>query len=93
MFSVILVGLLGLVAAEPTGLDAAKRLWQNGRYAEAQEAYEAIAKGPFVMPRVTFSLKASEAAWRTFWQPVPPPGCHDLIATAEWNVSSLEIGA
>ena len=29
---------------------------------------EAIAKGPFVMPRATFSLKASEAAWRTFWQ-------------------------
>ena len=41
---------------------------------------EAIAKGPFVMPRWTFSLEASEAAWRTFWQPVPPPGCHDLIA-------------
>ncbi len=46
MLSVILVGLLGLVAAEPTGLDAARRLWQNGRYAEAQDAYEAIAKAP-----------------------------------------------
>jgi len=51
---------------------------------------EAIAKGPFVMPRVTFSLKASEAAWRTFWQPVPPPGCHDLIAMIKTGALALE---
>jgi cellulose synthase operon protein C len=61
MFSAILVGLLGLVTAEPTGLDAARRLWQNGRYAEAQEAYEAIAKGP---GELTPAVRASIALGR-----------------------------
>ena len=62
MLSVILVGLLGLVAAEPTGLDAARRLWQNGRYAEAQEAYEAIAKGPGELaPAVRASIALGRA--------------------------------
>ena len=51
---------------------------------------EAIAKGPFVMPRATFSLRASEVAWRTFWQPVPPPGCHDLIAMIKTGALALE---
>ena len=41
---------------------------------------EAVDKGPLVMPRWTFALRASEEAWATFWQPVPPPGFHDLIA-------------
>jgi Tfp pilus assembly protein PilF len=33
-------------APDPAGLDAARRLWQNGRYAEAQEGYEALLKEP-----------------------------------------------
>ena len=41
---------------------------------------EAVAKGPFVQPRWTFALRASREAWDTFWQPVPPPGGHDLFA-------------
>ena len=28
---------------------------------------EAVDKGPFVMPRWTFALKASRDAWATFW--------------------------
>ena len=50
------------MAAEPTGLDAARRLWQNGRYAEAQEAYEAIAKGPGELaPAVRASIALGRA--------------------------------
>jgi hypothetical protein len=45
-----------------------------------QGRIEAMEKGPLVEPRWTFALAASAAAWRTFWQPVPPPGAHDLIA-------------
>lgn len=33
-------------AEGPSGLDAAHRLWQNGRYAEALEAYDNVAKTP-----------------------------------------------
>jgi hypothetical protein len=51
---------------------------------------ENLARGPFVMPRATFSLEASEGAWRTFWQPVPPPGGHDLIAMIKTGALALE---
>ena len=41
---------------------------------------EAIEPGPHVEPRYTFALRASAAAWARFWQAVPPPGAHDLMA-------------
>ena len=46
MGSAILWTLIVTLAAEPKGLDEARRLWQNGRYAEAQEGYEALLKEP-----------------------------------------------
>jgi tetratricopeptide (TPR) repeat protein len=48
MVSAILCTILVTVAAPegPAGLDNARRLWQNGRYAEAQEGYEALLKEP-----------------------------------------------
>jgi len=51
---------------------------------------EAVDKGPFVMPRWTFALRASEQAWATFWQPIPPPGFHDLIAMLKTGALKLE---
>ena len=51
---------------------------------------EAVDKGPFVMPRWTFALRASQDAWATFWQPVPPPGFHDLIAMLKTRALKLE---
>ncbi len=51
---------------------------------------EAVDKGPFVMPRWTFALKASQDAWATFWQPIPPPGFHDLIAMMKTRAMRLE---
>ena len=51
---------------------------------------EAMEKGPFVMPRCSFSLIASDKAWATFWQAVPPPGFHDLIAMIKTCVMTLE---
>ena len=41
---------------------------------------EAIEPGPHVQPRWTFALVASQEAWETFWQALPPPGGHDLMA-------------
>lgn len=37
-------------------------------------------EGPFVMPSCTFRLSAPLSAWLAHWQPVPPPGYHDLFA-------------
>jgi hypothetical protein len=51
---------------------------------------EAVDKGPFVMPRWTFALRASQEAWATFWQPIPPPGFHDLMAMIKTRALKLE---
>ena len=56
---------------------------EHGRVAD-------IARGPFVMPRWTFALRAPEDAWRTFWSAVPPPGCHDLIAMVKTRALRIE---
>jgi hypothetical protein len=51
---------------------------------------EAVDQGPFVMPRWTFALRASQEAWATFWQPIPPPGFHDLMAMIKTRALKLE---
>ena len=51
---------------------------------------EAVDKGPFVMPRWTFALRASRDAWATFWQPIPPPGFNDLMAMIKTRALKLE---
>jgi hypothetical protein len=51
---------------------------------------ESIAKGPLVMPRWTFALRASEEAWSTLWKAVPPPGFHDLIAMSKAKALRIE---
>jgi hypothetical protein len=51
---------------------------------------ETFDKGPFIQPRWTFALKATRDAWETFWQPLPPPGFHDLIAMIKTGALSLE---
>ena len=51
---------------------------------------EAIEKGPLVMPRWTFALRASEEAWSTFWTAVPRPGFHDLIAMIKVRALRVE---
>jgi len=51
---------------------------------------EAVEKGPHVMPRWTFALRASEQAWGSLWRTVPPPGFHDLIAMIKVRALRLE---
>jgi hypothetical protein len=51
---------------------------------------EAIDKGPHIMPRWAFALRAQEEAWAAFWQPVPPPGFHDLIAMLKTGALRIE---
>jgi hypothetical protein len=51
---------------------------------------DGIDHGPFVMPRWTFALRGSADAWETFWQPLPPPGCHDLMALIKTRRLVLE---
>jgi len=58
-------------------LEVGEQAWlvtiDRGRVAE-------VLKGPFVMPRWTFALRASADGWARFWAPDPEPGWHDLFA-------------
>jgi hypothetical protein len=49
-----------------------------------------VDRGPFVMPRWAFALKGSADAWARFWEPVPPPGFHDLMALIKTRRLVLE---
>jgi hypothetical protein len=49
-----------------------------------------VREGPFVMPRWAFALRADEGTWRRFWQPVPPPGSHDIMALIKFRTLRAE---
>jgi hypothetical protein len=51
---------------------------------------EAVHKGPLVMPRWSFALRAPAEAWAAFRQPVPPPGYNDLIGMAKMRALRIE---
>jgi hypothetical protein len=64
-----------MIDALPARVNANERLVRikDGQIAE-------VAKGPFVMPRWTFALRAPADAWTRFWEAMPEPGFHDLFA-------------
>lgn len=40
----------------------------------------AIAAGPRLMRSWQFAVRGTARAWEAYWQPIPPPGWHDLFA-------------
>ena len=55
-----------------------------------EDQIESVERGPFVMPQWTFALRASAQAWRSFWDPSPPPGYHDLVAMMKFKRLELD---
>jgi hypothetical protein len=51
---------------------------------------ESVERGPFVMPRWAFALRASAEDWNTFWSASPPPGYHDLVAMMKFKRLRLD---
>ncbi|HEY9566867.1 MAG TPA: hypothetical protein VIR38_02155 [Thalassobaculum sp.] len=51
---------------------------------------EAVEAGPFRMRGWRFAIRADADAWLRFWEPVPVPGYHDIIAMARLGVARLE---
>lgn len=49
-----------------------------------------LQRGPFVMPRWTFALRASQQTWSAFWAERPAPGFHDLMAMIKSRALRLE---
>jgi hypothetical protein len=49
-----------------------------------------VERGPFLMREWQFAVRASEEAWRRFWEPVPAPGYHDLFAMTKGGHARVE---
>ncbi len=49
-----------------------------------------VAKGPFRMRAWRFAIRAEAQAWAKFWEPMPEPGYHDVIAMTRLGVARLE---
>ena len=45
---------------------------------------------PVLMRSWRFAFRASSAAWAEYWQPVPQPGWHDLLALTKRKEATLE---
>lgn len=41
---------------------------------------ERVEKGPFVQRQWRFAIRAKRECWEKFWQKVPAPGWHELLA-------------
>ena len=51
---------------------------------------ECVDTGPALMRSWTFAIRAEAEAWRRFWQPVPEPGWHDVLALARFGRARIE---
>ncbi|MFK7962554.1 MAG: hypothetical protein AB8C46_01160 [Burkholderiaceae bacterium] len=55
-----------------------------------QGALAAAETGPWHMRIAGLTMRASAETWQTFWQPVPPPGFHDLMAMSSYGHCRIE---
>ena len=46
--------------------------------------------GPRLMRSSRFQVHATAEAWRRFWQPMPDPGWHDLLALTKRGVAHID---
>jgi hypothetical protein len=88
--------LIEIFSAMPSLLEAAPTLVWRGRFLDCdcqlglidRPLFVAIRGGrivemtvqPALMRSWRFSYRASPAAWSEYWQPMPKPGWHDLLA-------------
>jgi hypothetical protein len=49
-----------------------------------------VERGPFLMRAWSFAVRASDDAWRRFWEPVPAAGWHDLFAMTKGGHATIE---
>jgi len=50
----------------------------------------AVDEGPRLMRSWRFAIRAGEAAWAAFWQPLPAPGYHDIFAMTKRGEATVE---
>lgn len=49
-----------------------------------------VVRGPVLMRSWGFAIHAGADAWTRFWQPMPEPGYHDLLAMARFGHARIE---
>ena len=49
-----------------------------------------VERGPFLMRAWSFAVRASDDAWRRFWEPMPAAGWHDLFAMTKGGQAIVE---
>lgn len=49
-----------------------------------------VLRGPALMRSWRFAIRADADAWSRFWQPVPEPGFHDLLAMSRFGRATIE---
>ncbi|OYY12981.1 MAG: hypothetical protein B7Y70_03600 [Rhizobiales bacterium 35-68-8] len=94
------------LARLPHLLDSDPRLVARGRFlsvdcligTQAQAVHLRIVEGrivgletgPRLMASWHFAYRATPEAWTAFWQPLPKPGWHDLLALTKRGAARLE---
>jgi len=53
-------------------------------------ALTSFERGPQLMRSSTFAIRGSDEAWTRYWQPIPPPGWHDLFALTKRGAASID---
>ena len=99
MIAAVLEGLAELVNAD-AGLVRRGRylttsfLVQTGATAWLVSVHEGrvtrLERGPFLMRAWSFAVRASDDAWRRFWEPMPAAGWHDLFAMTKGGQAVVE---
>ena len=99
MIAAVLEGLAELVNAD-AGLVRRGRylttsfLVETGTTAWLVSVHEGrvtrVERGPFLMRAWSFAVRASDDAWRRFWEPVPAAGWHDLFAMTKGGQAIVE---
>jgi hypothetical protein len=99
MIAAVLEGLAELVNAD-AGLVRRGRylttsfLVQTGATAWLVSVHEGrvtrLERGPFLMRAWSFAVRASDDAWRRFWEPMPAAGWHDLFAMTKGGQAIVE---
>ncbi len=57
---------------------------------EVRDGRLSVRTGSLVMPQWSFALRAEPAIWQAFWQPLPEPGLHDIIAMMKFRTMKVE---
>ncbi len=51
---------------------------------------KALERGPKLMKSWTFAVRGEDEAWQRFWQPIPEPGWHDILALTKRGAARVE---